>query len=159
MWTYLDEQTRIIMEWQDVPGASDMELNKCRGRAQGVAHCLYLLIGAHYDDERAVAIQAAKRYRMSTGAIDWEATPGVAGYTIGEVKLGRVPDNTSPDVTGIRTVDKNKLPPKPVHVSSQALTDEQVTGIKSSLSANFEPDMIAKAFGITVAQVNKVKAG
>lgn len=166
-WTRLDEATRVVMEWDAASveaGVSQSGLDKARGMATGISECLFIFIGAHYEDAGAIRKQALKRYKMSTGELEWEITPGVAGYTIAEVRLGRVPDNDSRDVMRPddwmkgRQVDKEKLGAKPQLETSSLVSEADKLSIVTGSDSKFPHDMLAKVYKVSVGTIDKIVA-
>lgn len=93
-WTHLDRVTKAIMEQRVRFKNNEMspeELEgfyKLQGQAQGLAIAIQIISVPHFGDTttwenpdpRPVAMWAQKRYKMNTGQIDFEDTPGCDGY-------------------------------------------------------------------------------
>lgn len=93
-WTHLDRVTKAIMEQRVRFKNNEMnpeELEgyfKLQGQAQGLAIAIQIISVPHFGDTgtwenpdpKPVAMWAQKRYKMNTGQIDFEDTPGCQGY-------------------------------------------------------------------------------
>lgn len=91
-WEELDRVTKVIMDQRARFKAGDMgeeELHgyyKLQGQAIGLAYAIQVISVPHFGtdadhgDISKVSAWALKRYRMNTGQIDFEDTPGCQGY-------------------------------------------------------------------------------
>lgn len=74
LWVELD---RVVDEIKGTREAfSDEQLHKLQGRAQGVAYALVLVCKPYYEDEKAISQEAAARWKMRNGQMDYRHTPG-----------------------------------------------------------------------------------
>lgn len=151
MWDKLDAEMDWLMANSSPTAEKAPDIDEHKGRADGMAQFLFLLVGAHYSDIASLKMQAVKRWKMRQNTIPWSRTPGVAGYTMGEVQSGRVPDNTSRDV--LRGAVETAPAPEP---KSLDLTDVQIAGIKVAISSNIGNETVRRLYGITDAQIAQI---
>lgn len=88
LWIELDQCTKFLIEnkkdYEDKWGPMGPDERdgyvRLQGQAQGLAIALQMMSVPHFADTRAISVWAAKRYKMNTGQIDFEDTPGCQGY-------------------------------------------------------------------------------
>lgn len=137
IWDELDKATESIFT-HDGPVAGELE--KVKGEARGLAKAIQIMTTPFYKDADAVVRQAVKRYKMKTGEIKFEETPGAGGYNPMPV------DN--PRAGGQATKEKTK--PK---ITEKTLDKKATDGIRMGLKAGFPAAALAKSYGVSIATI------
>lgn len=85
-WEELDRVTKEILDQRPRfrnDEMTDDEIEgycKLLGQAQGLAIAIQIISVPHFPDVMAVSKWSLKRYKMNSGQIDFEDTPGCKGY-------------------------------------------------------------------------------
>lgn len=144
--TVIDQIKEIDSLGQDVP-----DLVKLRGRAGGLAFALVHACQPYYADEKAVSIEANKRWKIRNQQADWEPTPGfkydppIPGANARIVTAG--PDEP------VR-VNTRRQGEHPAAAAAKKLKSADQEAIKRGMgSGMFKADDLAKVYGTTTSVV------
>lgn len=124
---------------------------KTQGRATGLAFALVHACQPYYADERAVSIEANRRWKMRNQQMDWEPTPGfkydppIPGANARIVVAG--PDEP------VR-VNTRRQGEHPAAAAAKKLKPADQEAIKRGMgSGMFKADDLAKVYGTTTSVV------
>lgn len=137
LWDLLDEATVTILEWPtaDETQNTDTDREKARGEARGIAKCIHVMCVPYYETDGDVVKQALKRYKMANGTIEFEDTPGTAGY--------------NPAPAGTAPVHPRKGAPA-AKAAQPELDPKRLAGLKRGIEAGFPSAALAKSYGVSV---------
>lgn len=148
-WIELDGVVDEIKAWQG--GEDDHQLLIYRGRAGGLAFAIVHACQPYYADEKAVAKESLKRWRIRNGQVDWEPTPGfkydppVPG--LAPVQQYRGPDSATP------TFNKTKI-----DKAISTLGTKKVGDIKRALEQGMFPARdLARVYSVDVAVIEAIE--
>lgn len=78
-WIELDQVTKFLIEApDDIKQNEDFRI--ARGKAQGIAKCIFIISSPHFETPEHVGRWAMRRYKMEHKGLEFEPTPGVKGY-------------------------------------------------------------------------------
>jgi hypothetical protein len=121
---------------------------------RGIAYALLLMMRPYYSDGKAIALEAAKRWRIRQGLQPFDETPG---YQFNPPPPGTkayergVMQEDAPQVEKASTRKTRK--PKGSTLSEQ---DKQAVKM-AARSGSFEIELIARTYNITVAEVERLR--
>jgi hypothetical protein len=125
---------------------------KLQGRASGLAFALVHACQPYYTDEKAIAREAKKRWKIRNQQIDWEPTPG---FKYDPPIPGAAPRSGLGGPDDPVRVNTARVPGKPAGV--EKLKPAELTAIKQGMgSGMFKAIDLAKVYGTTVSVVEYV---
>lgn len=150
LWVELDKVVDAIMELT----RNGEQPDNLRGRATGLAFSIVHMCQPYYADERAVSIEANKRYKIRNGQLDWEPTPG---FKYDPPLPGVAPRGTPTYTQGPSRTGAAKA--NPVEAGIKRLKAGAIEQIRHALSTTppmFSKEDLARVYGTTVAVIEAV---
>lgn len=170
MWEQLDEVTRKLMEEKPAPWTGRDEgdappsqreaedaYQRERGKAQGFATCIEILSQPHWNEPGSCAKHALKRYRMKKGQIEFEETPGLAGYNpmpLPARDLAKAKTTKAKQLSEIESSPAVGVRQEP---DITGIDDAAISLIENGIKAKLPIKSVAKLAKVTEAQVNAIK--
>lgn len=144
LWKELDDSMAVLMAGKPDAGTHAYEeYLVTKGQAQGLAIAIYSMSRPHFEDVKAVAKWAGKRYKMNKKEIEREPTPGCDGY--------------NPMPLSTREVNKLNKAASTAKLPARKVDGTKLEIIKNGLKANLPIHSLAKLVKLTEEQVLSIK--
>lgn len=149
IWEKLDKAVDELMAHRGEdplpPGYVDHDLTRYEGTARGIAEALAILMPPFFTTGDEIVREAMVRYKKRKAGEEYE-TPG-----IGRLKFAQPPGAELITASGLpRTPEYDPTAPK------HRLPEEAVKKILAATAAGFTPDMLAPAYGVSVAVIKGI---
>lgn len=138
LWDRLDE---MIDQIKSLDTMRDPEMPVYQGAAKGLAFAIQLMCQPYYAEEKDVARQALRRWRMRQGDIEWEPTPGY--------KYNPPPAGTKYVVEKPKVVANKSVP---------TLTTKEKNDARYAINGGIPKSAIAKMHKMTEAELDTALA-